>query len=215
MWKNLLSRLGLGQQTATPISKLTPGASFCIEGVAIAMPRPHLAPLTGAACATLSIQQEQRMERAQGGSGRFWNAVNDIDFGQTFYVRDETGLVRVDRQGWSLLRATRRGAKGISDEDLEENLRRFRRANAGDPLLAALESIGLDWRTPEVRCWENVVPERARVRVSGEVRSTGEPFPTGDGFPIPPATFREAPQLLELVPPGPRRLEIRVLKPQT
>ncbi|MFT5355065.1 MAG: hypothetical protein ACI9KE_002281 [Polyangiales bacterium] len=65
------------------------------------------------------------MESAQGGSRRFWEPINDIDFGQTFCVRDETGLVRVDRQGWSRLRAERRGAQEISDEDLKENLRRL------------------------------------------------------------------------------------------
>lgn len=136
---------------------------------------------------------------------------NDIDFGQTFYVRDETGVVRVDRQGWSRIRATpRRSAQGISNERRAENLERFRRAHADDPLLHALESIGLERGTPDVRCWETVVPQHARVRVTGDSRSTGEPYPVGDGFPSPPTTFREAPQILELVP-GQDKLEIRRL----
>jgi hypothetical protein len=38
MWQNLLSRFGLGHETVIPMQKLTPGASFCIEGIAIAIP---------------------------------------------------------------------------------------------------------------------------------------------------------------------------------
>ena len=61
-----------------------------------------------------------------------------------------------------------------------------------------------------MRCWEIVVPEGARVRVIGEVGSTGEPWPVGSAFPIAPATFREAPRLLEVFP-GESKLSIQVL----
>ncbi len=209
MFQWLQKLFGARHHSLVPIASLKVGETFAIEGEALALDTPLPAPFSGLPAATLTIDQQALMNRhgetfAQP-SHRRWQSINDLDFGQRFYVRDESGIVRVDRQGWSALRGLKQ--RGPSRPTLEDDQRidAFRAAARDLPGMAQVEQEGFVGSL-ERRTFEHVVPEGARVRVIGVVHDSGELAPTGKG-----GGYREAPTLLELRPGDDFKLSIQVL----
>lgn len=200
---------GRKQHPLVSIAALKVGETAAIEGEALALDVPLPAPFSGLPAATLTIDQqaviEQQVEVLGRSSRRHWQTINDLDFGQRFYVRDETGIVRVDRLGWSALRGLKqRGPKRPTMED-DQRIDAFRAAARDLPGMAQVEQEGFVGNF-ERRVFEHVVPEGARVRVIGVAHATGELAPTGKG-----GGYRDAPTILELRPGDDFKLSIEVL----
>lgn len=200
--------LGYAHLEPTRIADLKAAQHCCIEGEAIPLAGSFRGLISGAKVITSTILQERLMDLEHDGLGRSrntWHLVNDVDFGQQFFVKDETGMVRIDRMGWSTLRAPKQRIAGRS-EYRTANLETFRAAMRGHLGLELLEQYDLEGFDREVRISELSVPEGARVRVQGVVRVTGEMLPGGAG-----AGFRDVPRLLELVPPDEDKMIIEYL----
>ncbi|MEM9188438.1 MAG: hypothetical protein AAGF12_04655 [Myxococcota bacterium] len=199
--RRLLDRWIPKRRPVTNIRDLEPGSLYRVEGEALALHDPVPGPFSGIPCASLTLVQDALSGERRHQNRPQWNRVADIDFGQKFMVRDDTGMVRIDRMGWSRLIAPTFAPRPGHEENLEQFRARFMH-HAG---LFELEKRGLDSWISDVRCRVQVVPQSARVSVTGLVRATGEAMPGATQ-----QSYREAPKLLELIP-GEDHLVIEVL----
>lgn len=208
MWSHLFRVFGKRPPERTLINRLKVGELQCIEGDALAIGTPLLSPFSGTECASFSILHSRCIEVTTSINRRRierWSAAEELVFGKRFYVRDESGLVRVDRSGADVF-AAKFAVRKIPGDVRSENLKKFREQEL--PEFDAQEA--LNELLPDgalVRHHEVVLAQGARVRVVGRVQSSGELLPQDAAV-----GFREAPMMLELVTDGRKKLRITRIK---
>lgn len=190
------------------ICDLEIGKFQCIEGDAIAIGAPLPAPFSGTECATLSVLNRHPLKAdfSNGGVLHKWTPAKQFVFHPTFYVRDESGLVRIERCKRTQVFAHRFDAKSVPPLDRGENLTAFRAAfDDNSKALASFNRRVQSSSFSKTQWQEVVIAEGSRVRIEGLVRSSGEPLPI-----TARVGFRDAPTMLELV--APRRKAMRITR---
>ncbi|MFK7999989.1 MAG: hypothetical protein AB8H86_10340 [Polyangiales bacterium] len=206
MLKQLFGLLRRPEPARTLIRDLRAGEFFSVEGLAVAIGEPIVAPLSGRPCASLSVFYNSEFAGQRGGWPKF--SSKKFVSRQAFYLRDESGVVRVERSDKAYLVGLPFPEAPARDEE---------RARRWDSFCASFDSetaeeerlvgelkrsIGKQY----LDGWEVAIPEGAHVRVEGVAQATATPAPTGKA-----AGYREAPTLFALVGEASRTMRITQL----
>lgn len=183
---------------AARVRDLADGALVRVRGVAEADGEPWLLPLSGHDAVTFTLRAESHS--GTGGAETPSAVIDEVDRGQTFYVRDESGRVLVDRKGWSTLyRARTFRWSGAREPALEARLEDYF-SRYGHEERALFRGFG-----PNEHYAERAVPVGATVTVVGVARVAQTPM-APDGA----AGYRDLAVRYVIEPPDRGRLLIRV-----
>lgn len=188
-----LARWKLYRARATPIAQLVPGQVAKIVGVA-GTPGgapPITTPFLARECVTMRVVGTRQVSRSEV------ELIDDFEDGQFFEVRDETGVARVDRKGWSRLLVSTAHVHGVLALQERRNLERWTEARG-----AGADTFFQGWSLGNAY-YERSIELGARVAVLGMVVETNEFAASGTS-----ETYRDRPRIRALVPPPDERLLI-------
>jgi len=108
---------------ATPLGQIRDGAIVRVVGRALADGEPWRTPLSATEAACWSWRVDEYSEESGTGG---WSAIDDIDFGDVFWLEDERGQrVRVERQGDSVIKRDPVRLNGKPDADMRTHIDAF------------------------------------------------------------------------------------------
>lgn len=190
----------------TLIRDLRAGEFLSVEGCALAVDEPIAGPLSGRNCASLSVFYNSEFTGARGGWPKF--SSKKFVSRQTFNLRDDSGVVRVERNDNAYLVGFPFPEAPVRDEERAERWDSFCASFDSytaeeEQLVGELKrSIGKQY----LDGWEVAIPQGAHVRVEGVVQKTATPAPTGEAN-----GYRDAPTLFALVGDASRTMRITQL----
>lgn len=190
----------------TLVRDLHGGEFFSIEGRAMAIGEPIIAPLSGRPCASLSVFYTSEFAGDRGAWPKF--SSKKYVSRQAFYLRDESGVVRVERSDKAYLVGLPFPETSVRDEERAHRWDSFcasfdSETAEEEQLVAELKlSIGTDY----LDGWEVAIPQGVQVRVEGVAQTAATPAPLGEA-----AGYRDAPALTAMVSDASRTMRITLL----
>lgn len=184
----IAQRWRLWRAPRTKVRDLADGAIVKVVGRARVLGEPVLAPFTGRSLVALRAMGVRIEQRARSV---VQHVLDDIEKGQSFFLEDETGIVRIDRAGFSRLFVRTFGAS----ESAAGNVERYF-AHYGQHERTLFDGFG-----PSLYYYERGVEVDAEVAVWGKARATEEAAPAGNR-----AGYRDASRLFVIEPPANEQL---------